>query len=70
MVAKAQELGVTGWVRNCRNGSVEAIVSGTPEQVAAIMNWARQGPPGAQVDHVAVELARGEFADFTQAPGA
>lgn len=69
MVAQAQALGVTGWVRNRRDGSVEAVVAGSAEQVAAIMNWARRGPPGARVDHVAVEMAQGEFADFTQAPG-
>lgn len=68
MVAKARELGVGGWVRNRRDGSVEVVVSGNAEQVAAIMNWARQGPPGSRVDHVAVELAQGEFADFIQAP--
>lgn len=69
MVAKAQELGVTGWVRNRRDGSVEAVVAGTPEQLAAIMNWARRGPPGARVDHVAVEMAQGDFTEFTQESG-
>lgn len=69
MVEKARELGVTGWVRNRRDGSVEAIVAGDAGQVAAIMNWARQGPQGARVDHVAVEIAQGEFAAFTQVPG-
>jgi hypothetical protein len=29
-----------------------------------MMNWARRGPPGAQVDHVAVELGSGEFSRF------
>lgn len=66
MVAQANELGITGWVRNRRDGGVEAVVCGSAEQVAAIINWARHGPPGAQVEHVAVELAQGEFAAFTQ----
>lgn len=64
MAREARALGVTGWVRNCSDGSVEAMVAGTPEQVAAIMNWARRGPPAAEVAHVAVELGEGEFTGF------
>ena len=64
MAREAERLGVTGWVRNRSDGSVEAMVAGTAEQVAAIMNWARRGPPAAQVDHVAVELGEGEFSTF------
>lgn len=56
MAREAQALGVTGWVRNRSDGSVEAVVAGSAEQVAAILNWARRGPPAAQVAHVAVEL--------------
>lgn len=66
MAREAQRLGVTGWVRNRADGSVEAMVAGPPEQVAAIMNWARRGPPAAMVDHVAVELGSGEFSGFEQ----
>lgn len=66
MVREARRLGVTGWVRNRADGSVEAMVAGTAEQVAAIMNWARRGPPNAAVAHVAVELGAGEFSDFEQ----
>ncbi len=66
MAREAQRLGVTGWVRNRADGSVEAMIAGTPEQVAAMMNWARRGPPAARVDHVAVELGSGEFSDFEQ----
>lgn len=66
MQREAQLLGVTGWVRNRADGSVEAMVAGTAEQVAAIMNWARRGPPAADVEHVAVELGSGEFSGFEQ----
>lgn len=66
MAQEAQRLGVTGWVRNRADGSVEAMVAGTAEQVAAIMNWARRGPPNATVAHVAVELGEGEFGSFEQ----
>jgi acylphosphatase len=64
MAQAAQQLGVTGWVRNRADGSVEAMVAGTAEQVAMIMNWARRGPPNAAVEHVAVELGEGEFSGF------
>lgn len=66
MAQEAQRLGVTGWVRNRADGSVEAMVAGTDEQVAAIMNWARRGPPNASVEQVAVELGTGTFSGFEQ----
>ena len=66
MAQEAQRLGVTGWVRNRADGSVEAMVAGTDEQVAAIMNWARRGPPQAVVEQVAVELGTGTFSGFEQ----
>ncbi len=68
MAWQAGALGVTGWVRNRRGGSVEAVVAGEAEAVAAMIEWARRGPAGAVVDHVAVELAEGEFANFDLLP--
>jgi acylphosphatase len=68
MVMAAQRLGVTGWVRNRYDGSVEAMVAGDAEAVAAMIDWARHGPSGADVEHVAVELGSGSYADFTQQP--
>jgi acylphosphatase len=64
MAREAQALGVAGWVRNRSDESVEAMVAGTAEQVAAIMNWARRGPPAAVVEHIAVESGTGEFTGF------
>lgn len=64
LAREAQALGVNGWVRNRADGSVEAMVAGTAEQVAAIMLWARRGPPAACVEHVAVELGSGSYAGF------
>ncbi len=46
----ARDTGVAGWVRNLRDGSVEAEIEGTPEQVDEVLAWMAQGPPGAQVD--------------------
>ncbi len=64
MMAAAMRLGISGWLRNRLDGTVEAVVAGEAEAVAAIIAWARQGPPGAQVTHVAVEIGEGEFSGF------
>ena len=48
----AASLGLRGWVRNRRDGSVEALVTGRPEDVAAMVEAARKGPAGAQVTEV------------------
>lgn len=57
---RASELQLSGWVRNRRDGSVEALVEGDAAALAAIENWARQGPPGARVAAVQREDARPE----------
>ena len=68
MVMAARSRGVTGWVRNRRDGSVEAMVAGSAEDVAAIIDWARRGPAGAEVAQVAVELGSGDYEVFEQLP--
>ena len=47
--AEARRRGVSGWVRNRRDGSVEALLQGEADAVRALVEWARQGPPGARV---------------------
>jgi acylphosphatase len=59
----ANQLGVTGWVRNRLDGSVEALVQGDAIAVEAMVAWARRGPDAARVDHVEVETLRDE-ADY------
>ncbi|MEI7612701.1 MAG: acylphosphatase [Betaproteobacteria bacterium] len=49
---QARQLGLTGWVRNRRDGSVEALICGSSEAVEALTRWAHQGPPSANVSHV------------------
>jgi acylphosphatase len=49
---RATELGLAGWVRNRRDGTVEACVSGAAPAVDQIVAWARKGPPAARVDDV------------------
>ncbi|MBS0338722.1 MAG: acylphosphatase [Proteobacteria bacterium] len=56
--------GCTGWVRNLPDGSVEALVQGPPESVAALIAWAGRGPPAARVDSVQVTEAQGDYARF------
>ena len=46
----ALELGIEGWVRNCRDGSVEALFAGPEELVLTMIELCREGPPGARVD--------------------
>jgi acylphosphatase len=48
----ALELGVGGWVRNRRDGSVEALFAGPQEAVRTMIELCRDGPPGARVDAV------------------
>ena len=55
MRSEAERLGVSGWVRNRRDGSVEAVVCGTEKTVQAIIEWAREGPVFSRVEHVEVE---------------
>ena len=52
---QARRLGISGWVRNRREGSVELEAQGTPEAITALLAWCQQGPPAARVAGVAVE---------------
>jgi acylphosphatase len=63
---KAEELGLTGWVRNVPDGRIEAVVEGDDGAVDRMVKWFRHGPPGAQVDefNAREEPYRGEFNDF------
>jgi acylphosphatase len=70
MMTQARLLGITGWVRNRRDGSVEAMISGDARQVEEMLAWSRGGPAGAAVDNVIVETACGEFAGFELKPTA
>ena len=56
-VQAAFECGVHGWVRNRRDGSVEALVQGSTDAVDRFVAWCRRGPPLARVTEVATESA-------------
>jgi acylphosphatase len=51
---RARSLGLAGWVRNCPDGSVEAVFEGERDRVQSMVDWSRRGPPGASVDGVDV----------------
>jgi acylphosphatase len=68
LAAEAHRLGVAGWVRNRRDGTVEAMLSGEEDAVIALLAWARRGPPAARVDHVHAELGEGGFTAFELRP--
>lgn len=52
---EAERLGVHGWVRNCADGSVEAVLEGDPVAVRLMEKWCAKGPTGARVTGVKVQ---------------
>jgi len=59
----AKELGLKGFVRNRRDGSVEALFAGPAAQVNEMLTRCRSGPPDARVEHVETETASGTVPD-------
>lgn len=70
MLREARLRGVTGWVRNRVDGTVEAVVQGTPEAVDAMIAWANRGPSSAVVSEVKVTEGGGDYTDFATLPTA
>jgi acylphosphatase len=66
-VEQARRLGLTGWVMNCPDSSVEVIAEGEREQLEKLIRWCRGGPPGAQVKEVRVEweVSKEDFQSFS-----
>ena len=64
--SKARGLGLTGWVRNLRDGRVEAEFEGDQARLEQMLDWCRRGPLGAQVREVEAAWREGpaKYADF------
>jgi len=54
---QARELGVSGWVRNASDGSVEAHLEGAPDSVEQMIERMRSGPPSARVEDLQISEA-------------
>ena len=52
----ALELGLSGWARNCADGSVEVLAKGPRDAVLALESWLQRGPPQAHVDTLRCEV--------------
>lgn len=70
MRQRAEQLNVTGWVRNRADATVEAVVQGDEFEVGRLIEWAQHGPDAAKVDRVEVESAEGEgrYGTFDKKP--
>ena len=53
---QAKHLGVSGYVRNLRNGDVEIVAAGKAEKVDTLMEWAKSGSPSAVVNNLKLEV--------------
>ena len=65
-VRRARALAVTGWVRNRMDGSVEAMIQGSPRQLAEMCAWLREGMPAALVEEFEVTEVPPPFARFDE----
>lgn len=70
MRQRADQLKVTGWVRNRSDGTVEAVAQGRAFEVDTLIDWAHRGPDAAQVERVEIGLAEddGDYAKFDKKP--
>jgi acylphosphatase len=64
---EAKRLGVTGWVKNRTDGSVEVLAEGDEDSIKELTMWANHGPSAARVDQVDVRWRgyTGEYPDFS-----
>lgn len=63
---QAQQLNLSGWVKNLADGSVEVVAEGSRYALDALLAWCKRGPPAAEVDDVSVRWSqhRNEFKTF------
>ena len=70
MRRRAEQLKVTGWVRNCADGTVEAVAQGDAFEVGRLIEWAQRGPDAAMVEKLDVESVQDDvrYAIFDKWP--
>ncbi len=70
VLEKAQDLKLTGWVRNCWNGNVEVLAEGSRDALEKLLVFLRQGPRAAMVTNIEYEWkeASGRYARFGVEP--
>ena len=63
---RAEQLGLTGWVKNLPDGRVEALFEGPSERVREMVRWCEQGPQQATVENVKTEFqaSKGDLKGF------
>jgi len=63
---KAEEFGVSGWVKNLKDGRLEVVFEGEPEKVEKMIKWAKRGPFFAKVENFDLtwETCTDEFNEF------
>ena len=61
----ADKLNVTGWIKNTENGDVEAIATGSQQQLEEFINWCKKGPEKSEVEDVIITSEKEtSFSDF------
>jgi acylphosphatase len=65
---RADAAGVAGWVRNLRDGRVEAVLAGAPEAVQAALQDIGRGPAGARVEQVVTRPASAQEGQLARRP--
>jgi acylphosphatase len=63
-IQQARAVGITGWVRNRMDDSVEAMLQGSPGTLSAMCDWLRDGVPAAIVDELEVTVVNPPFQRF------
>ena len=64
MQREADRLGITGWVRNRGDGTVEAVIDGSAKALEDMLAWVTHGPPSAKVSNVSITEVLDSFEDF------
>ena len=64
--SRARSLGLTGWINNLENGSVETVFQGEEEKIKEMIKLCKEGPPMAEVENIEIQWDQinGEFKDF------